>query len=166
MTSSTIWQVGIIGYGFSAKIFHIPFIQHSPHFNLHAVVQRNPTPDNNVTTDFPGVTSYHTTEDMLQDATVNIVIVTTPPDTHFRLTKLALEAGKHGPSPHCPSLPSIPSITILRKNPTVVCEKPFTPTSAAATELATLATKQGKLLSVFQSTQHPPPPNHPISHLT
>ena len=35
------YNVGIIGYGLSAKIFHIPFVKDVRDFNLYAVVQRN-----------------------------------------------------------------------------------------------------------------------------
>lgn len=35
---------------------------------------------------------------------------------------------------------------------TVVCEKPFTPTTQEADELVALAKKQNKLLAVYQST--------------
>ncbi|RAL13073.1 NAD binding Rossmann fold oxidoreductase [Aspergillus homomorphus CBS 101889] len=128
MSSSTVWKVGIVGYGFSAKIFHIPFIQRSSNFRLHAVVQRNPSPGNDVTVDFPGVVSYQSAEDMVQDSTIDVIVITTPPNTHFHLTKLALDAGKH-----------------------VVCEKPFTPTSAEAEELVTLAKNQERVLAVFQN---------------
>jgi predicted dehydrogenase len=33
---------------------------------------------------------------MVQDPAIDIVIITTAPDSHFALSKLALEAGKHG----------------------------------------------------------------------
>jgi predicted dehydrogenase len=89
-------NVGVVGYGFSAKTFHIPFVQQVPDLNLYAVVQRTPKPDDDAEKDHPGVKSFRSTEDMVRDAAVDVVIVTTAPDSHYPLTKLALENGKHG----------------------------------------------------------------------
>lgn len=90
------WNVGVVGYGFSAKIFHIPFVQEVPEFNLYAIVQRTPKPEDDAEKDHPGVKSYRTAQELVQDAAVDVVIITTAPDSHYELTKLALENGKHG----------------------------------------------------------------------
>lgn len=97
MVSKT-WNVGVIGYGFSAKIFHIPFITAVPDFKLYAIVQRSPTPENDAEKDFAGIKSYRSTDELFKDANVDVVVITTPPDGHYALTKAALEAGKHGMS--------------------------------------------------------------------
>lgn len=89
-------NVGVIGYGFSAKTFHLPFIQQVPDLKLYAIVQRTPTPDDDAEKDHPGIKSFRSTEDMVRDPAVDVVVVTTAPDSHFPLTKLALENGKHG----------------------------------------------------------------------
>lgn len=94
--ASKTYKVGVIGYGFSAKIFHIPFINAVPELSLHAVVQRSPTEANSAEKDHPGVKSYRTTEEMLRDIDVEVVVVTTVPESHYELAKLSLEAGKHG----------------------------------------------------------------------
>ncbi|CDM35908.1 hypothetical protein DTO013E5_5421 [Penicillium roqueforti] len=122
------YNVGIVGYGFSAKIFHIPFVTEVPELKLYAVVQRTPKQDDDAEKDHPGVKSYRSAEEMVQDPAVDVVIITTAPDSHFALSKLALEAGKH-----------------------VVCEKPFTPTSKEADELVALAKKNNKQLAVYQN---------------
>ncbi|PIG89323.1 NAD binding Rossmann fold oxidoreductase [Aspergillus arachidicola] len=126
--ASKTFNVGVVGYGFSAKTFHIPFISDVPQLKLYAVVQRTPKPDDDAEKDHPGIKSYRTAEDMVKDDGVDVVIVTTAPDSHYELTKLALEHGKH-----------------------VVCEKPFTPTTQEADELVALAEKQNKLLAVYQN---------------
>ncbi|KAI9788117.1 MAG: hypothetical protein M1835_002458 [Candelina submexicana] len=127
------YNVGIIGYGLSAKIFHLPFVLALPSdFIFHAIVQRNPQPDNDAQKDHPGIKSYRSTEELVKDENVDIVIVTTGPETHYELTVLALKAGKH-----------------------VVVEKPFTPTSKEADELVTLAKKQDRLLTVYHSARNP-----------
>ncbi len=65
---------------------------------------------------------------MLADASIDIIVVTTPPNTHFALTKAALEAGKHA-----------------------MVEKPFVPTAAEAQTLIDISKKTGKLICVYQN---------------
>ena len=94
--ASRTFNVGIIGYGMSAKVFHIPLITTVPELKLYAIVQRNPKSDDDAEKDHSGIKRYHSTEDMVKDDKVDVVIVTTPPVTHLELAKLALENGKHG----------------------------------------------------------------------
>lgn len=94
--SSKIYKIAVIGYGFSAKVFHIPLIETVSRFKLHAVVQRNPKPEDDAEKDHPGVKAYRSAEEMLEDASIDVVVVTTTPESHFQLTKAALERGKHG----------------------------------------------------------------------
>lgn len=94
--TSKCYNVAIIGYGFSAKVFHIPLITAVPEFRLYAIVQRNPRPDDDAENDYPGVQGYRSSEDMVKDPEVDVVVVTSRPSSHFELTKMALEHGKHG----------------------------------------------------------------------
>lgn len=68
------------------------------------------------------------TPEALWATDVELVIISTPPESHFALAKAALEAGKH-----------------------VVCEKPFTSTLAEAEELVALADKSSSILTVFHN---------------
>ena len=90
------FNVGVIGYGLSAKVFHIPLIKAIPELQLYAVVQRNPQPDDDAGKDHPDIKSYRSSEELVKDESVHVVVVTTTPQTHFELAKLALENGKHG----------------------------------------------------------------------
>jgi len=89
-------NTAVIGYGMSAKVFHIPLITVVPEFKLYAVVQRNPKADDDAEKDHPGIKSFRSTEEMVKDPAIEVVVVTTTPQTHFELTKIALERGKHG----------------------------------------------------------------------
>lgn len=62
-------------------------------------MQRTPKPEDDAEKDHPGIKSYRTAEDMIKDAAVDVVIITTAPDSHYALAKLALENGKHGEYP-------------------------------------------------------------------
>lgn len=126
--SKSTFNAAVIGYGMSAKIFHIPLIQALPEFTLYGIVQRTPQPNNNAANDHAGIKTWTSHEYMLQDPAVDLVIVTSTPDAHYAQTRAALEAGKH-----------------------VVVEKPFVPTSSEANELVALAANTGKLLTVYQN---------------
>lgn len=87
-------RVGIIGYGLSAKIFHKPYLQASADFVIGAVVARSK--HNAIKETLPEATIYSSSTELFVDATIDVVIVATPPATHFELASQALKAGKHG----------------------------------------------------------------------
>lgn len=112
----------------SAKIFHIPFITTTPQLRLHGIVQRSPKEGNSAPADYPNLKHYTSVKDLLADADVDAVVITTTPDSHFELTKSALEAGKH-----------------------VLTEKPFVPTVAQAEDLIAVSRQTGRLICVYQN---------------
>ncbi|RFU33020.1 hypothetical protein B7463_g3325, partial [Scytalidium lignicola] len=126
--ASKVYNVGVIGYGMSAKVFHIPLITVTPSFNLHSIVQRTPKPNDNAAHDHPSAKIYHSADAMFQDPEIDLIVVTTTPDTHYTFTKTALEAGKH-----------------------VIVEKPFVPTAKEAEDLVQISKKTGKLICVYQN---------------
>lgn len=132
--ASKTFNFGIIGYGLSAKIFHIPHLTSIPSFRLHGIVQRSPQPGNDAGADFPQAKAWCSADELFADSAVDVVVVTTPPDSHFALTRRALESGKH-----------------------VVVEKPFVPTHAEAQELVALAAEKKRSIAVYQSTCDPFP---------
>lgn len=123
-----VFNVSVIGYGLSAKVFHIPFVAATKNLQLHSIVQRKPAEGNSAPNDHPDVKHYTSFDSALQDPDIDIIVLSTPPNTHFDQTKRAIEAGKH-----------------------VLTEKPFVPTSAEAEELVKLAKQKNKLLCVYQN---------------
>lgn len=112
----------------SAKVFHIPLIQVTPAFTLHSIVQRTPKPNDDASKDHPTAKIYHSADEMFADPSIDVIVVTTTPDTHFTFTKQALESGKHA-----------------------IVEKPFVPTAAEADQLIEISKKTGKLICVYQN---------------
>lgn len=98
MTAS--FNVAVLGFGLSAKVFMIPFIRATPRLNLYAIVQRSPTPDNDAARSFPETNVFRSYSEMLADAKVDLVVIATGVHTHYELTKLALEHGKNGNEHH------------------------------------------------------------------
>jgi len=112
----------------SAKVFHLPLITVTPSFKLHSIVQRTPKPNDDASKDYPKIKIYRSADDMFADTSIDIIIITTTPDTHFSFTKSALDSGKHA-----------------------IVEKPFVPTSAEAQTLIDISSKTGKLICVYQN---------------
>ncbi|KAI0194235.1 hypothetical protein F4808DRAFT_441440 [Astrocystis sublimbata] len=123
-----VFNVGVVGYGMSAKVFHIPFITTTPSFKLHSILQRNPRPETSAPNDYPSLQHFRDIDSFLADASLDVVVLTTTPETHFPLATQALNAGKH-----------------------VFVEKPFVPTAAEASQLIALAEQKGKQICVYQN---------------
>lgn len=118
-------KTGVVGYGFSAKIFQCPFIDFHDDFELSAVVERS---SNESKKDYPKIKVYKDYQDLLNDKDIELVILSTPNHLHFEQAKLALEHNKH-----------------------VLVEKPFAATYEEALELNMLAKEKGKVAVPYQN---------------
>jgi scyllo-inositol 2-dehydrogenase (NADP+) len=115
----------LLSFGLSGKVFHAPFLQLHPGFEVTGAWERS----KKIFADhYPGTKSYQSIEELLADKDVELVIVNTPTSTHFEYARQTLLAGKHA-----------------------VVEKAFTSTVAEAKELKSIADKKGLKLSVFQN---------------
>jgi predicted dehydrogenase len=120
-----VFNTALLSFGMSGYVFHAPFIDKHPGFNLLGSWERSAK---KIQDSYVGVHSYESLEAVLEDDNVELVIVNTPTYTHFEYAKKALEAGKH-----------------------VVVEKAFTSNAAEAIELKALADKKGLQIAVFQN---------------
>lgn len=118
-------KVGLCAFGMSGKVFHAPFLKEHPGFFISAIVERSKEESKEK---YPEAIIYRSVEEMLQDGSIEGVIVNTPVQTHFDYVKKALKAGKN-----------------------VVVEKPFTVDVGEAEELVKLAEEKGLFLSVYQN---------------
>ncbi|WP_312081017.1 oxidoreductase, partial [Pantoea septica] len=118
-------RVGLIGYGFASKTFHAPLIAGTADVELAAISSSD---EGKVHADWPQVKVVADPQALLEDPSLQLIVIPTPNDTHFPLAKAALNAGKH-----------------------VVVDKPFTVTLSQARELEALAKAKGMLLSVFHN---------------
>ncbi|KAI2778032.1 oxidoreductase [Daldinia loculata] len=128
-TTNLPLNVGVIGYGLSATIFHIPFITTTSTLKLHSILQRNPSQSGkSAPRDHPDVKHFTSLDQFLADADLDVAVITTPPETHFSFAQQALQAGKH-----------------------VLVEKPFVPSVSEADALIKLAREKGRLICVYQN---------------
>lgn len=118
-------STGLMAYGMSGKVFHGPFLQAHPGFRLHAVTERN---QKNAEKDYPGIISYNSTEELLADKSIDLIVINTPNFTHYDYALQALHAGKH-----------------------ILVEKPFTASAVEADEIFKLAESLNKQVFVYQN---------------
>lgn len=118
-------KTGLIGFGTGGEFFHAPFIDALPEFELTAVLERT---NEKSKERYPTIQIVRTVEALLAMPELELIVITTPNETHFDLAKRALEAGKH-----------------------VLADKPFTVTSAEAEILIRLAKQKNKVISVYHN---------------
>jgi len=116
---------GIMSYGMSGRIFHAPFIAGHPGFKLKGITERS---KKIAAERYPGIICYNSTDELLNDAEIELAIVNTPNNTHYDLAKQALKAGKH-----------------------VLIEKPAAASVAEVKELFDLGREHGKQVFVYQN---------------
>ena len=127
MTSRTL-SAGLVGYGFAGQTFHAPVLSAVPGLQLGAIMSSQA---DKARADWPAAVVLPDLAALLALRAVDLVVVAAPNDAHFPVAKSALEAGKH-----------------------VVVDKPFTLDAAQARELAALAARQGRVLSVYQNRRY------------
>jgi len=115
----------LLAYGMSGKVFHAPFLATNPGFTFYAVLERH---QQKAILDYPEVKSFASIAELLQDDTIELVVVNTPNNTHFELAQLALKAKKH-----------------------VLIEKPATTTPEEFKILLTIAEQVDRKVFVYQN---------------
>lgn len=119
--------VGFIGNGKSANRYHIPFIlQRSDKIKIKMIYTRKHSRD--VWDEIPDVIYTEDLQELLNDQEVQVIIISTPSQSHYELAKTVLNAGKN-----------------------CVVEKPFTETLEEAKELYTLAKQKGVMIQCYQN---------------
>ncbi len=122
--------VGIIGYGAYGGMghFHGTGCTQTEFLEFGAIAEHNAERRKSAITEYPNITTYEHALDLIRDNDIDLVIIATPPDTHFQLAKIALENNKH-----------------------VVLEKPMCLTVSEADELIELSRSAKRVLTVHQN---------------
>ncbi|MFD1628898.1 Gfo/Idh/MocA family oxidoreductase [Pseudopedobacter beijingensis] len=118
-------KTGLLAYGMSGKVFHAPFIEQHPDFELTSIVERS---KDQAIKDYPNIKHLKEIDDLLADESIELVIVNTPNFTHYQLAKEALNAGKH-----------------------VLIEKPMSVLRREAEDLFALAYRKNLKIMVYQN---------------
>ncbi|WP_427172908.1 Gfo/Idh/MocA family protein [Arthrobacter sp. 92] len=122
-------RTAVAGFGLSGSVFHAPLIAANPAYSLEVVSTSDAGRQSAASGSYPGVRVVGTPAGILALAgELDLLVLGTPPATHYPLAKAALEAGLD-----------------------VVVDKPFTVRSAEGRELMELAARLDRVLTVFQN---------------
>ncbi len=131
MTSSDI-RVGLLAYGAIGHEHNLA-VQATPGLVLAAVCDMNPDRIAAARELAPDATPFSDAHAMLDSGLIDLVVVSTPPDSHYFWAKAAIGKGVH-----------------------VVLEKPMALTAAECDELMDLAAARDVLLVVYQNRRFDP----------
>lgn len=122
-------RTAVVGFGISGKVFHAPLIAADPGYSLDVIVTADPQRAAEAARLYPGVRIVPTPEELFALAPdLDLVVLGTPPLTHFDLAATAIANRLH-----------------------VVVDKPFVTTSAHGEELIARASDADVRLTVFQN---------------
>ena len=121
----SVVRVGLIGFGFVSKTFHVPLLQATDGYRITAVSSSKPDDVRAMCSDAEVVADP---KELAAHPDIDLVVIASPNETHAPLAEAAMLADHN-----------------------VVVDKPFTTTVKEARRLATIAKKSGLLLSVFQN---------------
>lgn len=122
-------RTAIIGYGVSGKIFHAPLLAANPDFEISVIATSDPERQKQAAQEYPHATIVPSYREVLNAADqLDLLIIGTPPQTHFDIARAALEHDLN-----------------------VVIDKPFVVHSAQGEELLDLAAERGLTLTVYQN---------------
>jgi predicted dehydrogenase len=118
-------RVGLVGFGLGGRVFHAPLISSVEGLQLAAIVERG---SGKAAERYPGIAIHRSLDALLEDQSLNLIVISTPSGTHVELARQALQA---------------------RRN--VVVDKPLALASAQVAELTALASSRGLLLAPFHN---------------
>lgn len=122
-------KTALVGYGLGGRCFHAPFIANLPqYYDLRMIFERS---KDTAKERYPSVQIVRSIEAILENPEIELVVVTTPNDTHYPYALAALEAGKN-----------------------VVVDKPMTITAQQAHHLIQVAKEKNLVCSVYQNRRY------------
>lgn len=125
-------KVALVGFGTGGSLFHAPVIDSVPELSLSAIITGNCTRQNQAKLSYPQAEIYDSIERLFSSRPdIDLVVLTTPNNTHHSLALKALSANLH-----------------------VVVDKPFALTTIEAKEMLSLASKQNKIICPYQNRRY------------
>lgn len=122
-------RTALAGFGLSGSVFHAPLLGADPEFSLEMISTSDRERIGNAEQRYPGAVVVPSPSELLDSAEqLDLLVIATPPATHFGLALAALKAGLD-----------------------VVVDKPFAVSSAQGREVAELAGQLGRTLTVFHN---------------
>jgi predicted dehydrogenase len=123
-------KVGLLAYG-AIGDEHSKAVQATAGLTLHAVCDTNPERLTAALQISPDAKTFTDANEMLAEDEIDLVVISTPPNSHYKWAKQALQIGLH-----------------------VMLEKPMALTTEECDELMQLAQVKGALLVVYQNRRY------------
>lgn len=122
-------NIAYVGFGKSTNRYHIPYIKTREHFNISRIVNRTlgKRPEQAIL-ESSGTVFSTDINDIINDETIDLVIVVTPGFAHYETSKKLLLGGKN-----------------------VICDKPLVETLEQAKELIHIAQENNLFFMPFQN---------------
>ncbi|HEX8551677.1 MAG TPA: Gfo/Idh/MocA family oxidoreductase [Abditibacteriaceae bacterium] len=123
-------RCGVIGYGGALNMgrAHATYIQQTDGLELTAVCDTDPSRTDAALTDFEGIQTFNSIDELLASDAIDLAIIVLPHNLHAPVAIQCAQAGKH-----------------------VVVEKPMCITVDEATRMIDASKAAGKMLSVFHN---------------
>ena len=118
-------HTAFVGYGPGGRIYNAPILSSVPGFKVSKILTSTPENIKAATSDFPEAEVVKDISEILEDPSIQLVILVLPNHLHYSFGKQVLEAKKH-----------------------LLIEKPFTTHVREANELINLAHQNNLILSV------------------
>ena len=118
--------IGYIGNGKSTNRYHLPFVLQRKNIKVKTIYQRNPK--NEAWDRIDGINYTSNLDELLSDEEIQLIVVSTRQDSHYKYSKLVLEHNKH-----------------------CLVEKPFMETYAEAKEIFDLAKSKKLIVQAYQN---------------
>jgi predicted dehydrogenase len=128
-------RIAVVGYGYWGPNLTRNVIER-PELELAALCERDASRGAAFSQRVPGVPVEADLDTVLEDPTIDGIVVATPPRTHYPIVRAALDAGKH-----------------------VLVEKPLARTTAEAAELVSVAERRDLVLMPGHTFLYSPPVN-------
>lgn len=128
-TAERIIRTAVLGFGVSGRVFHSPLLAANSDYSIRFITTSNEERSRQARELYPTATVLSQPEDVFKHADdIDLVVIGTPPATHYKLASAAIEHGLH-----------------------VVVDKPFVASSGEGEELIRKAERAGVSLTVFQN---------------
>src|ERR1019366_10374751 len=88
-------NVGLIGYGIGGQVFHAPIITSIEGFFLYKIRATKPNQIALAVKRYPETKVVAGADEIINDAAIDLVVITTPNLLHLPVARQALQAGKH-----------------------------------------------------------------------
>ena len=88
-------NVVVVGYGFAGRCFHTYLANLAEGMSIYGIATRDQSRQKQASEDYPTAKIYEHLDQVLDDKSVDLVVLATPHHVHAEMAIQAMKAGKH-----------------------------------------------------------------------